>query len=167
MVGFIAFSMTFGGRAGKLVCIRKNDLRPSACSYQAVMYRLCHGAWPWVLALDDILPCCLFEGPHNGLWRRSLQFVWYWIHAIAMYGNDDEVVLLLCFLRHWQTKDLIDVFPGKRKLDVACSANGSNPSTFTIEDFEGELLALRYREANTRVRLEGFCRGAVQATTTC
>lgn len=78
-----------------------------------------------------------------------------------MYGDYDEIVLLLCFLRHRQTEDLINIFPGKRKLDISCRANCPNSSILLIEELKGELLALRYREADTGVRLEGLCRSTV------
>lgn len=69
MICLLTLAMALRDRAGELVRVREYDLPSGAGLYQAVMYRLCHGPRPWVLALDDILPCCLFECPDNRLRR--------------------------------------------------------------------------------------------------
>lgn len=69
MVCLLALAMALRNRAGKLVCIREDNLLPSACLYETVVYRLGHGPWPWILALHNVLPCRLLKCPHDGLGR--------------------------------------------------------------------------------------------------
>lgn len=160
MVCLLALAMALRTRAGKLVCIREDDLLARACLYETVVHRLGHGPRPWILALHHVLPCRLLKCPHDGLGRRSSQLVRYWVHAVAMHWYDDKVVLLLGFLWHGQTEDLVHVLPRQRKLDIASSTNRPYPAILLVDKLECELLPLRYREADAGICLECVRRGA-------
>lgn len=73
-----------------------------------------------------------------------------------MNRYDNKVVLLLCLLGDWQAKDLIDVFPSDAELDIAGGAYGSNAAVLLVQELQGELLALRNREADSWIRPPSF-----------
>lgn len=149
MIRLLALSVALRYRTGELVCVRKHNLLPSARLDQAMMYRLSHRRRPWVLPLNNVLPRRLFKRPYDGLGRgRSFR---YWVYTVAVHRYDDEVVLLLCLLRYGQTEDLVCVLPRQRKLDIAGCANCSDSTIFLIEQLKGELLSLRYREADASI----------------
>lgn len=75
-------------------------------------------------------------------------------------------MLLLRFLGYGQTKDLVDILPRNGKLDVSACTNGSYAAIFLVDKFEGEFLALGYREADCGEGLERLCRGTRQ-TASC
>jgi hypothetical protein len=163
MVRLVALAMALGRRAGKLVGTGEDDLFARAGLYQAVMYRLGHGTWARVFALDNVLARGLLKGPYDGLGCSALEAIGQGVHTVAVDGDDDEVVLLLRLLGHGQAEDLVDVLPGQAELDVAAGANRADAAVLLVQQLEGELLALRHGKADAGVRLESLGRAGRQS----
>jgi hypothetical protein len=162
VVRLVALAMALGRGAGKFVGTGEDDLLARAGLYQAVVDRLGHGARAWVFALDNVLARGLLEGPYDGLGRGALEAVGQGVHAVAVDGDDDEVVLLLRLLGHGQAEDLVDVLPRQAELDVAAGANRADAAVLLVQQLEGELLALRHGEADAGARLERLGRAGGQ-----
>lgn len=111
VIGLLALSMALRYSAREFVCIWKHNFFARAGFNQAMMYCFCHGAWSRVLALYYMLSCRFLEGPHQRLRERTLEALRNRIDAIAMHGDNDEIVLLLRLFRYGQAEDLIDIFP--------------------------------------------------------
>jgi hypothetical protein len=165
VIGRLGLAVAFRDSTGKVIYVGEDDLLPSTSLDQAVMYRLRHGPWPWIFALDNVLASRLLKCPDDGLWCG--QSLGHWVHTVAMNGYDDEVVLLLGLLWNRQTEDLVHVFPRQRKFDVACSANCPYATILLVDQLERKFLSLGDRKTDTRICLEGFCRCACQAATRC
>ena len=69
VICLLALPVAFWYCARELISVREDDLLSGAGLYQAMMYRLGHGCWPWVFAFNDVLSCRLLEGPYDWLWR--------------------------------------------------------------------------------------------------
>ena len=137
--------------ARKLVGVREYDFLLRAGLDQAMMYRLRHWSRPGVLAFHDVLSRRLLECPDYRLWRGVLQLIAHWCYAVAVYGYDDEVVLLLRLLGYGQAEDLVDVLPCDGEFDGAVCADCPYAAALLVEELKGELLPLWYGEANSGV----------------
>lgn len=72
VIRLIALAVALRCGAREFVGIGEDDLFACACLNQAMMYRLCHGRWARVFALDDVLARCLLKGPYDGLGGNTL-----------------------------------------------------------------------------------------------
>ena len=167
VVCLLALAMALWDCARELVGVREDDLLACPRLYQAVVYCLCHWAWPWIFALDNVLACRFFERPYYRLRRRGLELLGHRGHAIAVYGDDDKVVLLLRFLGNWEAEDLVHILPRYRKLDTPIRTYCPYATILLVEQFKCELLALRYREANAWVCPPCFVCAVGQAASCC
>lgn len=108
-----------------------------------------HGGRAGVLALDHVLARGLLVCPQDGLGDGALEGVGDWRDAVAVDGQDDKVVLLLGLLGDGQAEDLVDIFTGNGKLDVAGRIHGADAAVGRVEQLEGELFALGQGEADS------------------
>jgi hypothetical protein len=151
VVCLVALAMALRRGAGELFGVGEDDLLARTCLYKAMVYSLGHRPWSRVFALDDVLARRLLEGPNDRLWCGALQVFWERVDAVAMNRYDNKVMLLLRLLGYWQAEDLVDVFPGYAELDIAAGAYGSNAAVLLVQELQGELLALRNREADSGI----------------
>lgn len=133
MICFLLLPVTLWCCTRKFVRIWKYDVLSSTRLYQAMVYCFCHWRWPGIFAFHNVLPCKLLECPHERFWWRTAEIFRGWVHAIAMHRNDNEIVLFLRLLWHWQTKDLFNIFPCHRKFNIPTGSNGPYTAVLSIE----------------------------------
>lgn len=167
VVRLLALAVALWHCALELVCVWEDDFLSGAGLDEAVVDGFGHGSWAGVFALDNVFARGLVEDPHYGLGWGGLQMVGQRVHAIAVEGQDDEVVLPFRFVGHWQAEDLVDILPSNAELDASICGQRAHAAVFLVNQLEGELFPLREGEAGAGVLPPWLCRCACQARWCC